>query len=607
MRAMFHTIAPRYDFITRAFSYGMDRRWKRVRRRARALAGPPRGARPGLRHRRFFAAGAAPVSRRARRRGGSHRAHAPAGAGCAASSAPSAAMPARFPFPTPLSIASSSATACAIFPNLAAAVREIERVTRPGGLLVSLDFFLPANPLAAPLCIWPISTRRAYFWGLLLHGRPRVYTYIPDSLRSFVSIDDFSALLGRAGYGRVDARSFMLGGIGLHWAAKESIRRIRYGGFGMKERLGPSDYRFIAVCLVLLRRSHLVFRPQFLPRLSRGLHRFPRQPRGRAHAGRAISLPARAINLEGYREALPLQLRRRRQDFPGARSRPGTGQPPDGHARPPVALVLSLVPAAAEGRIPRRRHARAASSPASSTRLPEDAARPAPPPPQARALAEDFLRDAHAPRSRRRSISWRSNETARPHRTDRAFTWKERDFNLHDATYRVEVTMLGNEVGGYREYLKVPEQWTARLPAPALEERHGRRPSIRPCWWRCWSGMLVMIVMRVRAPGRALAARGGGRRGRHGAARSCASLNQFPLAEFGYPTTDSYGSFVSRQLLQALLAALAAGGLLFVIDGRRRAALPRGLSAARSRWATCSARAACAPSASSWAPSWASR
>ena len=30
MRAMFSTIAPRYDFITRAFSYGMDRRWKRA-------------------------------------------------------------------------------------------------------------------------------------------------------------------------------------------------------------------------------------------------------------------------------------------------------------------------------------------------------------------------------------------------------------------------------------------------------------------------------------------------------------------------------------------------------------------------------------------------
>src|ERR1035441_6905168 len=30
MRAMFHTVAPRYDFITRTFSYGMDRHWKRT-------------------------------------------------------------------------------------------------------------------------------------------------------------------------------------------------------------------------------------------------------------------------------------------------------------------------------------------------------------------------------------------------------------------------------------------------------------------------------------------------------------------------------------------------------------------------------------------------
>jgi ubiquinone/menaquinone biosynthesis C-methylase UbiE len=29
MRHMFGVIAPKYDFITRVFSYGMDRRWKR--------------------------------------------------------------------------------------------------------------------------------------------------------------------------------------------------------------------------------------------------------------------------------------------------------------------------------------------------------------------------------------------------------------------------------------------------------------------------------------------------------------------------------------------------------------------------------------------------
>jgi demethylmenaquinone methyltransferase / 2-methoxy-6-polyprenyl-1,4-benzoquinol methylase len=106
------------------------------------------------------------------------------------------------------------------FPNLGVAVREIERVTRPGGSLVSLDFFLPANALLRPLYLAYLYAQGA-FWGLVLHGRPRVYTYIPDSLRSFVSIEDFSSLLHRTGYHRVDTRRYILGGIGLHWAVKE--------------------------------------------------------------------------------------------------------------------------------------------------------------------------------------------------------------------------------------------------------------------------------------------------------------------------------------------------------------------------------------------------
>jgi len=40
MRAMFGTIAPRYDFFTRAFSYGMDRGWKRAGLKLAQL--PPR-------------------------------------------------------------------------------------------------------------------------------------------------------------------------------------------------------------------------------------------------------------------------------------------------------------------------------------------------------------------------------------------------------------------------------------------------------------------------------------------------------------------------------------------------------------------------------------
>jgi len=105
------------------------------------------------------------------------------------------------------------------FPDLNAALGEIHRVTRPGGLMVSLDFFLPANRLWRKLYLGYLYAQGA-FWGLLLHGRPRLYTYIPDSLRSFISIEDFSRLLGRMGYARVEARRCIHGGIGLHWGVK---------------------------------------------------------------------------------------------------------------------------------------------------------------------------------------------------------------------------------------------------------------------------------------------------------------------------------------------------------------------------------------------------
>jgi demethylmenaquinone methyltransferase/2-methoxy-6-polyprenyl-1,4-benzoquinol methylase len=99
-------------------------------------------------------------------------------------------------------------------------VSEIERVTRPGGSLVSLDFFLPTNAVLRPLYLAYLYAQGT-FWGLVLHGRARVYTYIPDSLRSFVSIDEFSSLLHQTGYRQVDAHRYILGGIGLHWAVKD--------------------------------------------------------------------------------------------------------------------------------------------------------------------------------------------------------------------------------------------------------------------------------------------------------------------------------------------------------------------------------------------------
>ena len=219
MRAMFHTVAPRYDFITRAFSYGMDGRWKRTGLDSVKLPERPvvldlasgtgdfslivKRQYPGSR------AVAVDITERmlqlARTRGVEHTVCGDAG---------------MLPFPDHSFDCVFVGYGLRNFPDLNVAVSEIERVTRPGGSLVSLDFFLPSNALLRPLYLAYLYAQGT-FWGFVLHGRPRVYTYIPDSLRTFVSIDDFSSLLHRTGYRRVDARRYVLGGIGLHCAVKE--------------------------------------------------------------------------------------------------------------------------------------------------------------------------------------------------------------------------------------------------------------------------------------------------------------------------------------------------------------------------------------------------
>jgi demethylmenaquinone methyltransferase/2-methoxy-6-polyprenyl-1,4-benzoquinol methylase len=219
MRAMFSTIAPRYDFITRIFSYGMDRRWKR---RLVEMAALPEHATvldlasgtgdfSQLVAQRYPQARSIAVDltermlRLAHDRGIRY-------AVCADATI--------LPFPEGTFDCVFIGYGLRNFPDLNAALHEIRRVTRPGGLLLTLDFFLPANPVLRQLYVGYLYVQGG-FWGFLLHGRPRIYTYIPDSLRSFVSMQEFANRLRKFGYPSIRAQGFIFGGIGLHWAAKE--------------------------------------------------------------------------------------------------------------------------------------------------------------------------------------------------------------------------------------------------------------------------------------------------------------------------------------------------------------------------------------------------
>src|SRR6185312_12801285 len=130
MKAMFGAIAPRYDFVTRIFSYGMDGKWKRTGVKESALPEDAVVLERLPRSRAIAVDLTEPMLRVACENGVRE---AVCGDACA------------LPFRDASFDCVFVGYGLRNFPNLKAALREIERVTRPGGRIVSLDFFLPAN------------------------------------------------------------------------------------------------------------------------------------------------------------------------------------------------------------------------------------------------------------------------------------------------------------------------------------------------------------------------------------------------------------------------------------------------------------------------------
>jgi demethylmenaquinone methyltransferase/2-methoxy-6-polyprenyl-1,4-benzoquinol methylase len=208
VRRLFATIASRYDLITVALSYGQDRRWKR---RLIALAGLRDDDRVldlacgtgdilfAAADRVRFAVGLDLTHRMlqlARRKG-----HAPLVTGDMLA----------LPFPPGSFTVVTVGYGLRNVPDLRAAIREIQRVLRPGGRFLSLDFNRPSHPVIRRLYLFYLTVVGSSL-GLLLHRDPDTYRYIPESIRNYPGAGGVAALLAESGF--VGVRAFpVLGGL----------------------------------------------------------------------------------------------------------------------------------------------------------------------------------------------------------------------------------------------------------------------------------------------------------------------------------------------------------------------------------------------------------
>ncbi len=119
------------------------------------------------------------------------------------------------PFPDAAFACVTSAFLLRNLENLPRGLAEMRRVTRRGGRVITLDIVRPATP------VWD-RVFALYFHrvvpavGTLVARDRAAYTYLPDSVASFVTPDELARLMARAGLRDVTYRRLGLGTVALH-------------------------------------------------------------------------------------------------------------------------------------------------------------------------------------------------------------------------------------------------------------------------------------------------------------------------------------------------------------------------------------------------------
>lgn len=149
----------------------------------------------------------------------------------------------------------------------------------------------------------------------------------------------------------------------------------------------------------------------------------------------------------------------------------------------------------------------------------------------------------------------------RDHRTDHVFVWRDPSLDLEDGSYRYEVALQGDELGRYREYVKVPEAWS--LDFKSLRSKNDTTATIAGVLLGL-TVLAICIVLFRRIRLHDIRWRTAGMFGLVGAVLAAlGQLNDVPSQLYQYQTTESWNGFLVGVISSAVLQGAVSGVLIF--------------------------------------------
>lgn len=230
---MFDIIAPRYDAFTRWFSFGMDVGWKREALEAGTAAIGALDERPLVAL--DLASGTGDVAVAIARKWPTAHVDAldasprmidaarerlqTSDADVAARVTPMVGDMMALPHTDGSVDVITASYGVRNVPDAAASVREMARVLRPGGVVVTIDFYRPDAAWWRALFLWYLRMTGSVV-GWLWHRDAIVYGYIAHSINAFMSDRAFARLLEQEGFSIMSTRRYLLGGVARHVAVR---------------------------------------------------------------------------------------------------------------------------------------------------------------------------------------------------------------------------------------------------------------------------------------------------------------------------------------------------------------------------------------------------